>query len=330
MIFLAGPCLTIIVALVIIFFLILIYISTRPFKLRNEIILNPASSYNDAVNRIKLIQKREATFEELNQRCGTTLFSHGEKVDNIIVFLHGFTSCPDQFAKLGQEYFDLGFNVYIPRIPRHGIKDRLGNPLKGLTAEELAEFATQSVDIAQGLGERVIIAGLSGGGSMTTWLAQVRTDVDLAVPISPFLGIGFIPRILNRPLTNLILVAPDFFQWWDPINKEKNPNSAPYSYTRYPIHALFENLRLGYATETGAKQEKPASGAILTITNANDVSVNNAIMAEFEEMWRKHGEVNLMSFQFAKELKLPHDLITVGRPDANTDLVYRKLHELIA
>jgi carboxylesterase len=257
------------------------------------------------------------------------LITHGEKVDNAIVFLHGFTSCPDQFGQLGQEYYEKGYNVYIPRTPRHGIKDRLGNPLKGLTAEELAEFATQSADIAQGLGDRVIVAGLSGGGSMTTWLSQERSDVDLAVPISPFLGIGFIPRILNRPLTNLVLLAPDFFQWWDPINKENNPNSAPYSYTRYPTHALFENMRLGFVAEENAKRIKPAAGAILTITNANDGSVNNAVVAEFEQMWREHGEQFLQTFQFAKKLELPHDLITVGRPDGDIDLVYPKLHELI-
>jgi carboxylesterase len=230
---------------------------------------------------------------------------------------------------LGQEYFEKGYNVYIPRIPRHGIKDRLGNPLKGLTAEELAEFATQSADIAQGLGERMIVAGLSGGGSMATWLSQERSDVDLAVPIAPFLGVGFIPRILNRPLTNLLLLVPDFFQWWDPIHKENNPNSMPYSYTRYPTHSLLENMRLGFTAEEAAKRVKPAAGAILVITNANDGSVNNDVIAEFEGMWLEHGEQYLQTFQFDKDLELPHDLITVGRPDGNVDLVYPKLHELI-
>jgi carboxylesterase len=326
---LVRPWLALIIILVLVLILIVVILGTRPFKLRNEIRSKPSGSYNESVTRIEQIQSDEAKLPGLNPVCGTNLLSHGEQVENVIVFLHGFTSCPDQFARLGQEYFEGGYNVYIPRVPRHGIKDRLGNPLKGLTAEELAEFATQSADIAQGLGERVIVAGLSGGGSMTTWLSQERADIDLAVPISPFLGIGFIPRILNRPLTNIMLLLPDFFQWWDPINREKNPHSAPYSYTRYPTHALFENLRLGYSAESDARQVKPAAGAILTITNANDDSVNNAVVAEFEEMWRAHGEELLRSFQFDKELHLPHDLITVGRPDANTDLVYPKLQEII-
>ncbi|MBE9475438.1 MAG: alpha/beta hydrolase, partial [Chloroflexi bacterium] len=207
--------------------------------------------------------------------------------------------------------------------------DRQGNPLKGLTAEELAEFATRSVDIAQGLGGRVIVAGLSGGGSMTTWLSQERSDVDLAVPIAPFLGVGFIPRILNRPLTNLLLLAPDIFQWWDPKNKENNPNSTPYSCVRYPTHSLLENMRLGFVAEAEAKRARPAAGAILVITNANDDSVNNEIIAEFEKMWLAHGEKFLQTFQFSKEFGLPHDLISPERPDGNIEVVYPKLHELI-
>ena len=318
-----------IIAIILLIIIILIFLGLRPFKLNSEVRSNPASSYEDAASRIEAIQSEEAKLGELNPVCGTRLLAHGMQVENAIVFLHGFTSCPDQFGQLGHEFFEKGYNVYIPRTPRHGIKDRLGNPLKGLTAEELAEFASRSADIAQGLGERVIVAGLSGGGSMTTWLSQERPDVDLAVPISPFVGIGFIPRILNRPLTNLVLRLPDFFQWWDPINKENNPNSAPYSYTRYPTHALFENMRLGYAAEEDAKRVKPAAGAILVITNANDGSVNNDVVAEFEARWREHGEQFLFSYQFPKELNLPHDLITVGRPDGNIELVYSKLHELI-
>ena len=318
-----------VIAIIALIIFVLIVLSMKPFKLKQEFSANPTSSYAEAAARIEDVQTAEAEIADLNQVCGTRFLTHGEGVENVIVFLHGFTSCPDQFLQLGQEYFEKGYNVYIPRIPRHGIKDRLGNPLKGLTAEELAEFATQSADIAQGLGERVIVAGLSGGGSMATWLSQERSDVDLAVPIAPFLGVGFIPRILNRPLTNLLLLVPDFFQWWDPIHKENNPNSMPYPYTRYPTHSLLENMRLGFTAEEAAKRVKPAAGAILVITNANDGSVNNDVIAEFEGMWLEHGEQYLQTFQFDKDLELPHDLITVGRPDGNVDLVYPKLHELI-
>jgi carboxylesterase len=309
--------------------IVLLILALKPFSLRESFTPNPAESYEEAVARVQDIQAAEAEIPDLSPECGSILMTHQEKVANAIVFLHGFTSCPDQFATLGQEYFEQGYNVFIPRQPRHGLQEYDGAPLKGLTAEALASFGTEIADIAQGLGERVVVVGLSGGGAVSTWLAQERADIDLAVPIAPFLGIGFIPRPLTRPLTNLILLIPDFHQWWDPVHKLSNPLSAPYSYRGYYMHSLFENLRLGFAAEEDAKRVKPAVGGILVITNANDESVNNEIVAEYEQLWLDHGEQFVRTYRFEKELGIPHDMITVDRPDNHIELVYPKLLELI-
>lgn len=327
--FRSRPKLSIFLAILAILIISLLILGYKPFSLRETFTPNPAESYQEAVARVADIQAAEAELPDLSPECSTILMTHEEKMENVIVLLHGFTSCPDQFAALGEQYFDQGYNVLIPRQPRHGLQEFEGDPLKGLTAEELAGFGTQIADIAQGLGDRVVVVGLSGGGSVATWLAQERADVDLVVPISPFLGIGFIPRQLTRPLTNLILLIPDFHQWWDPVHKMSNPLSAPYSYRGYYMHSLFENLRLGFTAEEAAKQIKPAAGGILVVTNANDESVNNGIIAEFEDLWREQGEQFLKTFQFEKELGIPHDMITVTRPDGRVDVVYPKLLELI-
>jgi carboxylesterase len=325
----SRPKLSIFLGVFSLLIILLIVLAYKPFSLQETFIPDPAGSYGEALARIHDIQAAEEEIPDLSPQCGTILMTHEDKVENVIVFLHGFTSCPDQFAALGEEYFNRGYNVFIPRQPRHGLQELDGAPLKGLTAEELAAFGAQMADIAQGLGERVVVVGLSGGGSVATWLAQERADIDLAVPIAPFLGIGFIPRPLTRELTNLILLIPDFHQWWDPVHGMNNPLSAPYSYRGYYMHSLFENLRLGFAAEEDAKRVKPEVGGILVITNANDESVNNEVVAEFEQLWLEHGEQFLQTFQFEEALGIPHDMITVNRPDSHIDIVYPKLLELI-
>ena len=327
--FRSRPKLSIFLGILASLLLLLLILANKPFSLRETFSPNPAENYQEALSRIREMQAKEAELPDLSPECGSILMTHEGDVENAIVFLHGFTSCPDQFAALGEEYFKQGYNVFIPRQPRHGLQDFDGSPLKGLTAEELASFGTHVADIAQGLGERVVIVGLSGGGSVATWLAQERADVDLAVPIAPFLGIGFIPRPLTRSLTNLILLIPDFHQWWDPVHQLSNPLSAPYSYRGYQMHALFENLRLGFTAEEDSKKVKPAVGSILVITNANDESVNNEVVAEFEQLWLEHGEQFLQTYQFEKELEIPHDMITESRPNGRIDIVYPKLLELI-
>jgi carboxylesterase len=308
--------------------ILLCVLALKPFSLRQSYTPDPAQGYEEAQKRIQAIWADEMNLD-LHPECATQLQTHGEKTESVIVFLHGFTSCPAQFAALGLEYFKRGYNVYIPRIPRHGFTTRRGEPLKGFTAEEMAGFAHQTADIAQGLGQRVIVSGLSGGGVLAIYLSQEREDVDIAASIAPSLGIGFIPRPLNRPLTNLFLLLPDFWQWWDPVHKENNPFSPPFAYTRYPLHLLLEIMRLGYITQARARRRRPAAGKIISITNANDDSVNNASVAVFERTWRKHGGENLVTFQFEKSLELPHDLITPTRPGARIDLVYPKLLDLI-
>jgi len=327
--FRSRPKLSIFLGISVLFIILLLLLAYKPFSLRETFVSNPAESYEEAVVRTEDIQAAEAEIPDLSPECGTILMTHEEKVADAIVFFHGFTSCPDQFATLGEQFFNQGYNVLIPKQPRHGLQEFDGTPLKGLSAEELAAFGTQIADIAQGLGERVVVVGLSGGGSITTWLAQERADIDLAIPIAPFLGIGFIPRPLTRPLTNLILLIPDFHQWWDPVHQMSNPLSAPYSYRGYFMHSLFENLRLGFVAEEDAKRVKPAVGGILVITNANDESVNNAVVAEFEQLWLDHGEQFLQTFQFEQELQIPHDMITATRPNGRPDIVYPKLLEII-
>jgi len=126
--------------------IILLFIFARkPFSLRESFTPNPAKSYEEALARIEAIQAEEANLD-LHAECATQLQSHGEKTDTVIVFLHGFTSCPAQFVELGQEYYNRGYNVFIPRAPRHGFNDRRGESLKGLTAEEMAAFAHLTAD----------------------------------------------------------------------------------------------------------------------------------------------------------------------------------------
>ena len=291
---------------------------------------NPAPSYDAAASRIDAILAAETARGDVDPVCKTLLMTHGGETDRVIAFLHGFTSCPEQFRVLGQEFFDQGYNVYIPRLPHHGLTEQIDNDTYQITAEEMAGFAAETADIAQGLGRHVTVAGLSGGGTMAGWLAQNRQDLDVAMTMAPFFGIGFIPAVLNRPLTHvLVLLPPKFYLWWDPVRKANNPFTAPYAYPRYSLRALGEVLKLGYATESQAKKTRPGTSDIIVMSNANDDSVNNTIIDQFVQHWQAHKEDLLTTYRFDKALGLPHDLITPTRLDNRVDLVYPVIHELL-
>jgi carboxylesterase len=285
----------------------------------------PARSYDQALQRIEAV--RASASAGLNPECQLQFMTHGEKVERAIAFAHGYTSCPKQFQVLGEAFFALGYNVLIAPLPHHGLADRMTTEHERLTANGLAAYADTVVDIAQGLGERVILAGLSGGGVVTAWAAQHRSDLDLAVLIAPGFGFGPIPTPLTDPAMKLFRWLPNFYKWWDP--KLKEAVGPAYTYPRIASRALVNILYLSYAVRVAARRNLPAARAILVVTNANDTSVNNALTSQVVDLWRGHWAKNLRTFEFDASLGLNHDLIDPSQPDQRTDIVYPKLIELI-
>ncbi len=285
---------------------------------------NPAQSYEEAVQRIQALQANNES--KMNPECITQFMTHGQKTNKVIIFAHGYTSCPAQFKELGQRFYDLGYNVLIAPLPHHGLADRMTDEQGQLKAEELAAYADQIVDIADGLGEQITMVGFSAGGVTTAWAAQNRKDVDLAVVISPAFGFQAIPTALTAPTMNMVSILPDTFVWWDETLKT---DSLPFhAYPRYSKHALAQIMRLGFAVQSKAKQQSPAAAKILVITNANDTSVNNILTARVVSSWTQDG-TNIKTYEFPASLGLEHDMIDPSQPNQPINIIYPKLIELI-
>jgi pimeloyl-ACP methyl ester carboxylesterase len=257
----------------------------------------PVQSYAEAVQRIETLQAQEP--QDMNPVCRLQLMTHGNKVDRTIILVHGYTNCPQQFRDLGQGFYDAGYNVLIAPLPHHGLADRMTEEHAQLTAEELAAYADETVDISQGLGEQVVMMGISAGGVTTAWAAQNRSDVDLAVVISPAFGFKQIPTPLTAAVMNIYLLMPDSYVWWNPVLQANAP--PPHAYPRYSQHALVQILRLGFATQADARRLQPAAKKLVVVSNANDNSVNNALTMDVVKTWQAHG-ANLTTYEFDANL----------------------------
>ncbi len=284
---------------------------------------DPTGDYAEAVERIEALRAGEAS-RGLNPLCQLKFLTHGQKVDNAIVFVHGYTNCPQQFSELGQQFYELGYNVLIAPAPHHGLADRMTTDQARLTAEELTAYADEVVDIAQGLGEHVTLAGISMGGTTTAWAAQHRSDLDLAVLISPAFGFQMFPAPVTAPAVNAFLVLPNFYMWADSELKEES--GTDFTYPRRSTRALAQTLRLGMAVQAQSAEAAPAARSMLVITNANDPSVDNGLTAEMVELWGEWG-TDVTTYEFAADLELKHDLISPWQE--TQPVVYPVLVELI-
>ena len=274
---------------------------------------NPVAVYDEALACVKAMQ--EADNQDLTRDvCITKLYDHGHQTDHVIILIHGFTNCPEQFNELGKQYYEAGNNVFLPRMPYHGLSDRLTDALVDLTAEYLASFGDKVIDIAHGLGRKITVMGISGSGTLVAWLAQNRADIDFAFPIAPMFGLAFVPPSFTRLFERIASLLPNFFLWWDPRTKAENPYSIYYAYPRYPVRALVEIIRLAVITRAQAEKSPPKAGNITLIINDAEPAVSNAEILKFIKLWQKHGNINLSELHFEKEMMLPHDIITPGTP----------------
>ena len=217
---------------------------------------DPSASYQESLARITKL--KEGDVPPIHREAYTKVFLHGKKTKSAVLLLHGLTNNPRQCALLGEKLFNQGYNVLIPRFPHHGNENTLGKDLSSLRVDELVSFSNQMVDIANGLGEHVTVAGLSMGGTVAALVAQDRSDVDYAIIIAPLLNYHAVPSRFLKPLINLLITLPDRFIWWD---SDKGPQLIlPEAvYPRFSTHAVGSILHLGWSVYRRSALEKPAA-----------------------------------------------------------------------
>ncbi len=255
----------------------------------------------------------------VNPACYTRLYTHGRRTGRALVFLHGFTNCPQQFDALGKHFYELGWNVLIPRYPRHGYTDRLTTTISELRSEHLIALANRAAQAGTGLGERLTVAGLSLGGILTAHLAQTNDQVERAVLIAPMFGLRPLPAPALGGLSVLARRLPNFYIWWDAKLKDKV--GPPHGYPRFSTHAYAALFEAGAGVVKGARRTAPKAGSIAVITNAAEPRLDNRFTHQLVEEWRRHG-ASVSSYEFPASDRLPHDLIDPSNPQQNIELVY--------
>jgi carboxylesterase len=255
----------------------------------------------------------------VNPVCHTRLYTHGRRTERSLVLLHGFTNCPQQFDALGKQFFEMGWNVLIPRYPRHGYKDRLTNSIAELRLEHLLAVANRAAEAGAGLGERLTVAGLSLGGILTGHLAETRDGIERAVLIAPMFGLRPVPALGLRAITQLAYILPNFYIWWDRQLKDKVGPS--HGYPRFSTKAYAALFEAGSGVLKAARSAAPKAESIAVITNAAEPRLDNRFTYKLVDLWRAHG-ANVSFFEFPSAEHLPHDLIDPANPDQNTERVY--------
>ncbi len=284
---------------------------------------NPTRSIDEARARFASLAQRDGP--EISAAGRSRLFAGDAPARLAVVLIHGFTNCPEQWVPFSNDLVRDGCAVVIPRLPGHGFADRTAKTIGRVKAREILSIANDAVDIAAGLADRVVICGLSIGGSIAVWLALRRADIATAVSIVPFIGISKLDAGANAFAAWALSTLPDFFVPWDPSGK--NLSIPPYGYTHFPTRVLGECLNVGMGCYDEAKTRVPA-GNVHFLLNAKEPACNNELSLEMARRFTadRSGSTQTVVLD---DLPANHDIIDPTNPEERTAIVYPHVRSLI-
>ncbi len=276
------------------------------------------SSYTSSVAAIARRQAIDDSIAVPGAR--SILLTSGAPAPRVIVLLHGLTDSPRQFEAFAYLLHADGNNVYVPRLPQHGLRGGDVRALSALTVGQLEGVADSVVTEARGLGDSVIVVGLSMGATMGAWIVQHR-EVERAVLIAPAIELAMIPSLLQRPLIGLADRLPSV------TRRSPRDTTRPDREVGFNSRAAAEIFELGRSVLGEAGRDAPQTRNIVLLVNAADRTVKASAAESLARDWSRHG-ANLSVFELPDSLRLPHNIIDARRGRIGGDAVLALLREL--
>jgi carboxylesterase len=235
-----------------------------------------------------------------NNGCRSQFLLHSAPTAKVCLFFHGFTAAPYQFLPLGRTFYNAGYNVIIPRLPGHG---KAGNwskdnppPLPD-SVDAYKQFALNWLEKAQTLGDRVVVGGLSGGGTVAAWLALEKFDqLDRALLFAPYLSSS------NKVIDLVVNVFDTYFSW-----KTDTPPEKVIGYGGFEVPALRVFLEMGKEILKRSKTS-PSAPMFIISTEADQAVSNLDHQTLYENLLKRQSKS--WYYCFDQLLNIPHTMMT--------------------
>ncbi|MBC7972091.1 MAG: alpha/beta fold hydrolase [Verrucomicrobia bacterium] len=259
-----------------------------------------------------LVKKTRAREEALGLRddtCRSRFFLQSTPTSKVIVFFHGFTAAPEQFVPIGEAFFQMGYNVLIPLLPGHGQAGDWNDDHPPPLPENpliYQEFGQTWLKNAQALGDRVMVGGLSGGSTLSAWLAfEYAQQIDRCLLFAPYLS-G-----TNALVDWVVERLHVYFEW------KTEPGTIGFGYGGFHMPALRVFLEMGQQILDRANVQPAAP--MLIVSSAGDRAVDSE---EHQQLFQA-----ALKFQpkcwyhcFDRKLGMPHNMMTQAEGNPHADL----------
>ena len=232
-----------------------------------------------------LLATREAGFDDIVPGAEARVVWAGEEgapTRWVVLYLHGFSATSEEIRPVPDRVAEaLGANLVFNRLPGHG---RSGAAMAEPGAGDWLDDTDLMLDIARGLGDRVLVISTSTGGTLAAYAAG---EPDMALDVA---GMVFVsPNIRVADPAGVVLEWPfaaTFVPWilgperaFEPVNA----GQATYWTEAYPSIAM---VRLGaLMRETRARDAAAATVPALVLVNPEDPVISAAAAEAYFAGW---------------------------------------------
>ncbi len=165
--------------------------------------------------------------------------SKKQKTPFAVVYLPGFSASQFEGEPIHRNFAQrYGCNLYLARPYGHGTDAE--NNLLDMTADNYLTSAKEAIEIAQQLGEKVIVMSTSTGGTLSLIAAAQNPDIHALIMYSPNIAIASpAAAILDKPwgleIARMVHGGSDFHEF---DKKDIDDYTRQYWTWRYRIEAL--------------------------------------------------------------------------------------------
>jgi len=251
------------------------------------------------------------TVDEVRPYCQPRKFIHERGSERAIVLVHGLTDSPYSMLAIGNYFFhELGYDVYLPLLQCHGLKDADG--MRGVELAAWKKNVQFAIDAALEGGGRLSIGGLSTGGALAFhFITQdIRIEGELYLFSAAFGLYGGETHSL-APVLETLLRQP-FIPFLHSGLSLIDEN--PYRYSRVPVIAARELVLLMDENRVLLKEIKAAksySARVFSAWSESDTVVRTDVLEDFEQVLP---EGLFTSFVIPESAAVTHASVVLSEP----------------
>ena len=146
----------------------------------------------------------------IREGCHPRVLEHERPVERAVVLVHGLTDSPYYMMEIARFFYtELGYNVYVPLLQSHGLKEPMG--MQGVDAEEWKKNVQYAVEAASKKVANISIGGLSTGGTLSLYTAATHPSVNgslylfsAALDLAGGVWGQIIEKVLRSPVADLV------------------------------------------------------------------------------------------------------------------------------